>query len=413
MLRRCYPQQVPQALIQAPNSASTDVDRRGLRGYRRLVILPRAVGSPTRMSSWSSVHHTLMPKDILPLSLHPLVQTLRRIGLRGVSANPGRVALLAFRAPFLSFCHWSQNHSPPSAQSPLPDPFFILGYWRSGTTFLHELLSLDKRFVAPTTYQCFNPQTFLLARQTPANGSAVRRPMDAMTITPDSPQEDEFALLGLGAPSPYEYWLAPRGMATDFRYALCLDALPPAMRQHWQRTLLWFVRAFAGLAGGRRTPLLKSPPHSFRIPALLRLFPRARFVYLIREPDQVFASARRTFAHMLARYSLEPYQMEDLESYLVNTRLLLEERIQIDAQPLCARGCFCTIRFADLIRDPEAVIEGLYAYHGFDLTPDFQSRLAAHFGTLSGYQPATRTDTMAIPSAIANLTEPSVPCLIH
>ena len=33
-------------------------------------------------------------------------------------------------------------------------PFFVIGHWRSGTTFLHDLLSLDERHAYPTTYQC-------------------------------------------------------------------------------------------------------------------------------------------------------------------------------------------------------------------------------------------------------------------
>ena len=41
-------------------------------------------------------------------------------------------------------------------------PLFIIGHWRSGTTWLHELLALDDRFTYPTTYVCFNPNRFLL-----------------------------------------------------------------------------------------------------------------------------------------------------------------------------------------------------------------------------------------------------------
>ena len=41
-------------------------------------------------------------------------------------------------------------------------PLFILGTWRSGTTHLHNLLSLDKRFAFPNLYQVTYPRTFLL-----------------------------------------------------------------------------------------------------------------------------------------------------------------------------------------------------------------------------------------------------------
>ena len=40
-------------------------------------------------------------------------------------------------------------------------PIFILGHWRSGTTFFHELLAQgDAHFQFPNTYQVVNPFTF-------------------------------------------------------------------------------------------------------------------------------------------------------------------------------------------------------------------------------------------------------------
>ena len=62
------------------------------------------------------------------------------------------------------------------------DAVVILGYWRSGTTLLHELLCLDARYTYPTTHACMNPHHFLfsevsaLARE----GPSMQRPMDDM-----------------------------------------------------------------------------------------------------------------------------------------------------------------------------------------------------------------------------------------
>src|SRR5256886_7252847 len=41
-------------------------------------------------------------------------------------------------------------------------PIFVVGHWRTGTTLLHELLILDPRFGYPTTYECLEPNHFLL-----------------------------------------------------------------------------------------------------------------------------------------------------------------------------------------------------------------------------------------------------------
>ena len=44
------------------------------------------------------------------------------------------------------------------ANQPLEhDPVFILGHWRSGTTFVHNVFSCDKHFGYNTTYQTVFP----------------------------------------------------------------------------------------------------------------------------------------------------------------------------------------------------------------------------------------------------------------
>src|SRR5688572_22986659 len=95
------------------------------------------------------------------------------------------------------------------------DPIFIIGHWRSGTTYLHELMVLDDRFSYPTTYECFAPNHFLITEgwfkklfwfAVPA-----QRPMDNVKVGWDNPQEDEFALCGLGLPGPYLRMAFPNG----------------------------------------------------------------------------------------------------------------------------------------------------------------------------------------------------------
>src|SRR5438874_1695167 len=49
------------------------------------------------------------------------------------------------------------------ARTPLRHPpLFIVGHWRTGTTLLHELLTLDARHTFPNTYECLEPNHFLL-----------------------------------------------------------------------------------------------------------------------------------------------------------------------------------------------------------------------------------------------------------
>src|SRR5262249_38047339 len=61
-------------------------------------------------------------------------------------------------------------------------PLFIIGHWRTGTTLLHELLILDERHTFPNTYQCLEPNHFLLTERLITRGLPFlmpsHRPMD-------------------------------------------------------------------------------------------------------------------------------------------------------------------------------------------------------------------------------------------
>lgn len=105
-----------------------------------------------------------------------------------------------------------QRRLQPISISPLvSDPVFILGLWRSGTTFLHDLLGVCPGMICPVTWQCMNPSTFRL-RPPPLAGKTALRPIDGFAIDTFSPQEDEFALLALGVPSVYRGFFDPRRM---------------------------------------------------------------------------------------------------------------------------------------------------------------------------------------------------------
>ena len=238
---------------------------------------------------------------------------------------------------------------------------FILGYWRSGTTLLHELMARDPRFCAPSTRACMNPHSFLLSRGD--SGRTMRRPMDDMVIGADTPQEDEFALLSLGARSPYEALLVPQGL--ERALALADPArLTPAERQDWDRLFRQFVLAVCAEAPGR-VPLLKSPPHACRIPMLLSVFPQAKFVLITRDPVHVFESTVRMWTALFERYSLTGAPKEGaVREAILSTRPEFEEAMLAGLALLPPRR-LVHIRFEELIADPADALERIYA--GLDL----------------------------------------------
>ena len=80
-----------------------------------------------------------------------------------------------------------------------PDPLFIVGHWRSGTTHLHNLLGRDPRHTVPNVYQVIFPGSFLLTGKIGPkllkNVLPETRTYDNVRWGWDEAAEDEIALL--------------------------------------------------------------------------------------------------------------------------------------------------------------------------------------------------------------------------
>lgn len=250
-------------------------------------------------------------------------------------------------------------------------PVFLIGHWRSGTTLLHELLSLDLRHTVPNTYQCLNPSHFLLTeaqflRSDGARTTQMMRPMDQVTISMQSPQEDEFALLCLGAISPYQWMLLPQAYQSMLR-ALRPQQWSPNEQAHWQQIVAWFLGGVAQRRPGRL--LLKSPTHTFRVQLLARMFPDAQFVHIVRNPDHVFLSTQRMWASMFKLYALQAADLGRLPSQVLEIGHVMEQALD-EALPSLPPQRYFRLRYEDLVARPEAQLAGLYEHFKW---PDIQS----------------------------------------
>jgi len=241
-----------------------------------------------------------------------------------------------------------------------PPPIFVLGFWRSGTTLLHELLCRDLQFGFPSTYACMNPSHFVL---TEGWGSGHRggqqqtkRPMDSMSYSWASPQEDEFALLALGAPSPYESLIVPSLMRNPAALVdLCRHSSVEQKRwgEVFQRFLLLLT-----VQQGRRM-VFKSPPHGFKLPLLLSMFPLAKYVIIERNPYEVFASNLKLWRTLLDLYAVESWSSDEIEQFVLRAYLLHEEAIA-EGRTNTSTTRLAFVRYEDLVADPISQMGRLY-----------------------------------------------------
>ncbi|MFW6168890.1 MAG: sulfotransferase family protein [Planctomycetota bacterium] len=241
------------------------------------------------------------------------------------------------------------------------DPIFVVGHWRSGTTLLHELLSADPRHAYPDTYACLAPSHFLISQYLVPWWLGLlmprHRPMDNVQIGWKQPQEDEWALCLLGLPSVYRTVAFPQRLP-HCSHSLALHGSLPEETSRWNQTFVDFLKSL--LVGRDELRLvLKSPTHTARIGHLWNLFPKARFVHVVRDPLSIFPSTMRLWTRLAADHGLQLPDERKLERYVLDTFVQMYEAFETQRRQI-PPGQIRDVHYEQLIADPAGQVRGLY-----------------------------------------------------
>ena len=233
-------------------------------------------------------------------------------------------------------------------------PVFIIGHWRSGTTLMHELISLDQRFNFPSNFDAFIPTHFLVSRpivypliQMLLPG---RRPMDNMSMSAGSPQEDDFALIGYGVPTPYRR-IAFANRPNRDHIELNFDNATPSVEQKTHDAMKTFLKSLT--LRYQSQLVMKSPPHTGRIAQLAKWFPDAKFIHLSRHPYKLVPSTMRLWKllDLLQSFQVTKYDDMWLKNYIFECKDLMYESYFEHRQQLPANR-LVEVRFEDLVAQP-------------------------------------------------------------
>jgi hypothetical protein len=265
-------------------------------------------------------------------------------------------------------------------------PIFILGHWRTGTTLLHELMIQDPRHGYPTTYECLDPNHFLLTERFFTRWMPFlmpkQRPMDNMKAGFDRPQEDEFALCMLGTPSPYLTIAFPNHPPQDQEY-LDLKGLPERQVRAWQRSLMGFLRRITYKTGKRL--VLKSPTHTARIKVLKEMFPDALFVHIVRDPRVVFPSTMNLWRTLYRTHGLQKPTFAGLEEHVLSTFTRMYQSFDEGKNAVDSARLY-ELRYEDLVKNPIDEIRKIYEHLRLDGFEAMRPHLEAYLAGVKGYE---------------------------
>lgn len=242
------------------------------------------------------------------------------------------------------------------------EPVFILGHWRSGTTFVHNVLALDKHFGYTTTYQTVFPHLMLWGqpffKKTMAWLMPDKRPTDNMELSVDLPQEEEFALSNMMPYTFYNFWFLPKNTMEYCDKYLTMQTATKEEVQTFKDIFLKLIKISLWNTKGTQF-LSKNPPHTGRVKEILEMFPNAKFIYLMRNPYTVFESTRSFFTNTIQPLKLQDISNEQIEDNILETYQRLYMKYEEDKK-LIPKGNLIEIKFEDFESNALEMTQKIY-----------------------------------------------------
>lgn len=275
-------------------------------------------------------------------------------------------SLIQFLSRRLRICHDLEQH-PEINDIPITRPIIITGLPRTGTTFLHNLMTTDPatRWIQPWELEESNTTTAARIQQTEATNAKLKQlypELDSMHAF-DSPVECSLLFLPTFLT---DYFYVSFGLA---RYKTWTEELSSPL---WQDAYQFYKNQLQRLQWkdnpqSEANPqwVLKSPHHLQNLEVLLQTFPDACVIQLHRNPKDVLLSSIRYYSTIhgmhCKKVELSVHANNTLKDLakLTNDGMLARERLP--------KENFLDIGYHDLIQDPLATQEKIHQH--FNLSP--------------------------------------------
>lgn len=258
-------------------------------------------------------------------------------------------------------------------------PVFIIGYFRSGTTHLHNLMARDKEFATPNNYHglflnyCLIGGGWLkrnLGRFFPA-----QRIQDNVFLSIDEPQEEEQAMFCYTRHNGLIHYFFPKNESYFHRYILLNEG--QRSNELWRKNYLELLQIISYSLGSKKL-LLKNPLNTSRIGEIRKLFPNSNFIFIIRNPYELYSSVLYWHKSLIQSLSLQKLSDAELEE-LILFRFKSIMLKYLDLRKFLPKDRLIEVKFENLEEDPIRVIGNIYrklSLEGIDnILPGIQSYL--------------------------------------
>lgn len=284
--------------------------------------------------------------------------------------------LRALRQRLLLTAAWTAD--PTILDEQIVAPVFVVGTGRSGTSILHELLSLDPANRTPATWELLQPADALGADADSARRTGHQVHTFWADLQPayelmhhndgDEPNECIFAAMleflsdqwGGTYPVPsYSAYLAATDQTDAYRY---------------HRKVLQTLQRRASAERW----VLKAPSHLGQLRSLFAVYPDARVVQIHRDPLKTVPSTISLMGTIRSMRS-EQVEVDAIVPWVAQGYAqMLDDTIDARANGELPDSQFVDVRYADLMADPFAAIASVYDGLGIECPPSLAGQVADH-----------------------------------
>jgi hypothetical protein len=165
--------------------------------------------------------------------------------------------------------------------------------------------------------------------------------------------------MNLGAPSPYLRLMFPNH-PVPFTDTLASDRFEPEHLQAWREHLKWFIQALTYKT--RKQLLLKSPPHTGRLRILREMYPKAKFIHIVRDPRKLYPSTMKLWNSLDEHQSLQSKTDQSrLQTFVLESLRTMYQAFERDRSEV-PENLIVDIRYEEFIAKPVEMLSEIYEH---------------------------------------------------
>jgi hypothetical protein len=276
---------------------------------------------------------------------------------------------------------------PEFEKAKVKEPVFIMGVNRSGTTFFHKLLAKSNQFSTSKTWDLIVPSlslrkflSILSYTLTYFKIDQIEKKNKGHQVKLDNIEEDEMLLFihkldSLWVSNHLIPWLKFDSHTKDFMKYVYRDNSKNENRNI--RSMLFCKDFFQrqSFLNKNRSHLSKSNPFIFKIDSILRVFPDAKFVFLVRDPLETIPSyfslqENVKFANLLSDKEIKLLRKETYAEIIEWYRETEKVKSKLYKKQ------FITLTYSQITNDLENSVKSFYKFTGKRMTQKFKKQVS-------------------------------------